>query len=219
MLAIIWKDVLLELRTRETTFSILLLGILVLLVFRFALGPEPAAAPDTAPGLLWAAIVFSAMLGMGRTFAMEREQGGLEALLMAPIDRGSIFLAKLAVNVLFLVVFEAVLLPAFALFFPVEFDGRLGNLAAVMLAGTVGLAATGTLFALVAQGTRARELMLPLLVLPLDVPLLLACVEATALVLAGEPLTALGSWGNLLVGFDILFVTGGWLTFEFVAAD
>jgi heme exporter protein B len=219
MLAIIWKDIMLESRSRETISSLFVLGVLVLLIFNFAIDIAPANMARMAPGVLWIAIVFSAMLGLGRTFAIERENSCMTGLLLAPIDRSSVFAAKLFVNVLLLVVFEIMLLPVFAIFFDLEVGGKLLELAVVLLAGTLGLAATGTLFALAALGTRARELMLPLLVLPLQIPLLIAAVKATDHVLRGESLATLGGWGTLLVAFDVLFVTAGWLAFEFVSVD
>jgi len=219
MLAVIWKDIMLESRSRETIMALFVLGVLVLLVFNFSIDVTPANIRRIAPGVLWIAIVFSAMLGLGRTFVIERENGCMTALLLAPIDRGALFAAKLTVNVLLLLVFELLLMPVFVLFFDVDLSGTVPALAAVLVAGTVGLAATGTLFALAALGSRARELMLPLLVLPLQIPLLIAAVKATDLVLRGEPLTALGAWGQLLVAFDVLFVTVGWLAFEFVSVD
>ncbi len=219
MLAVIWKDIMLEARTRETIFSLVILGVLILLVFNFAIDIGPDNVNELAPGLLWVAIVFSAMLGLGRTFLIERENGCMTALLLAPIERSSLYLAKLITNVLLMIVFEAVLLAAFTLFFDVDMAGKLLNLLAIMFGGTLGLAATCTLFALAALGTRSRELMLPLIVLPLQVPLLIASVKATGLVMAGESLAALGAWGSLLIGFDVLFVTVGWLAFEFVSVD
>ena len=219
MLAVIWKDIMLESRSRETIVSLFMLGVLVLLIANFSIDVVPANVARIAPGVLWIAIVFSAMLGLGRTFVIERENGCMTALLMAPVDRGTLFFAKLAVNVALLVVFEILLVPVFVLFFDLDLAGKLLPLAVVLLAGTVGLAATGTLFALAALGTRARELMLPLLVLPLQMPLLIAAVKATDLVLRGEALTMLGAWGTVLVAFDVLFVTVGWLTFEFVSVD
>jgi heme exporter protein B len=209
----------LEARSRETVFSLFVLGVLVLLIFNFAIDVVPANIGRLAPGVLWIAILFSAMLGLGRTFLIERENGCMTALLLAPIDRGSLFLAKLLVNVLLLAVFELLLLPVFVLFFDLTLDGRLLNLAVVLGLGTIGLAATGTLFALAALGTRARELMLPLLVLPLQIPLLIAAVKATDIVLRGEALASLGAWGSILIAFDVLFVTLGWLLFEFISVD
>ena len=219
MLAIIWKDIVLESRTRETVLSLFVLGVLTLVVFNFAIDVAPAKTARMAPGLLWVAVVFSAIVGLSRTFLIERENGCMAALLMAPVDRGSLFLAKSFVNLILLLVFEALLLPVFAWLFELRLGPQLPALAVVLLLGSIGLAATGTLFALAALASRARELMLPLLVLPLEIPLVIAAVKATELVLQGTPLGSLGAWGSLLVAFDVLFVTAGWLAFEFISVD
>jgi heme exporter protein B len=219
VLAIVWKDLLLEARGRETVSSLFVLGVLVLVIFELAIDVVPANAARVAPGILWVAIVLSATVALSRVFIMERENGCMTALLLAPVDRGSVFLAKLIVNVVYLAVFEAALLPVFSILFGVSIIPRLGPLCVVLALGSIGLAATGTLFATVALGTKARELMLPLLVLPLEVPLLIAAVHATEMVLQGHPLSALGAWGHLLIAFDVLFVTSGWLAFEFISVD
>jgi heme exporter protein B len=143
----------------------------------------------------------------------------MDALLLAPVDRGTVFLAKFIVNVLLLTVFELFLVPVFSFMYKVDLLPVIPGLACVLIAGTVGLSAAGTLFALAAAGTRARELMLPLIILPLQIPLLIAVVQATAIVLDGQGITSVGAWGNLILAFDILFVTVGWLAFEFVAVE
>jgi heme exporter protein B len=219
VLAVIWKDIVLEARSRETLASLFVFGLVVLVVFNFALDVTPANVLELAPGLLWIAIVLSAVTGVGRTFMIERENGCMTGLLLAPIDRGAVFLAKLMVNMLLLLAFEAALLPCFIIIYSVPVNENLAALCLVVVAGTVGLAAAGTLFATAALGSRARELMLPLIVLPLQIPLLIAAVQATELVLSGASLGALGSWGTILVAFDVLFVTMGWLAFEFLTVD
>jgi len=217
--AIIWKDLLIELRSRETLSSLVLLGVLVLVIFQFALNLSPAETRKLAPGLLWTAILFSSSLAIGRTLVVEREGGCVGALMIAPIDRGSVFLAKLVVNVLLLSAFEVLLIPIFAAMTDAPVWAVLPRLVPVLFAGTLGIAAVGTLFALAAAGTRAREMMLPLLALPLEIPLVIAAVQATDLVLGGARLGALGAWGNLLFSFDALFVAAGWLAFEHIAVE
>lgn len=219
MFALIWKDIVLEARTRETLPALFVLGVLILVAFHFSLGVRPEDGGRLAAGILWVAIVFAAMLALGRTFVIERDSGCIEGLLTSPVDRGSIYLAKLTVNTILLLVFEVLLTPVFALFFDVALFDHPLRLAAILGAGTLGIAATGTLFALAALGTRAREMVLPLLVLPLQAPLLIAAVQATDLVLGGSALDALGVRGTLLVAYDVLFVTAGWLLFEFVLVD
>jgi len=219
MLAVIWKDIMLESRSRETISALFVLGLIILLIFNFAIDVEPANVARLAPGMLWIAIVFSAMLGLGRVFLIERENGCMTALVLAPVDRGSLYLAKLLVNVLLLLVFEAFLLPVFALMFGLDVSAYIVNLIIVLGAGSLGLAAAGTLFALAALGTRARELMLPLIVLPLQIPLLIAAVKSTEIVMRNGSLAQLGGWGEILVAFDVIFVTVGWLAFEFITVD
>lgn len=219
MLALLWKDLVLEARSRETLPALFVLGLLVLVVFDFSLALRPDEAGRFSAGILWVSVVFASVLALGRTFLIERENSCIEGLLTSPLDRGSIFLAKLAVNIILLLAFEALLLPVFSLLYDVSLSANPGGLIAVMVAGTIGLAATGTLFALAALGTRAREMVLPLLVLPLQIPLLISAVQSTQMVLDGSGLATLGLRGELLVGFDILAVTAGWLLFEFVLVD
>ncbi len=209
----------LEARSRETLPALFVLGVLVLVVFSFALALKPDEAQRFAGAILWVAIVFASVLALGRTFLVERENSCIEGLLTSPLDRGSIFLAKLGVNLILLVAFEALLLPVFALLFDVSLLANVPGLVVVLLGGTIGIAATGTLFALAALGTRAREMVLPLLVLPLQIPLLIAAVQATNLVLGGAGLETLGLRGTLLAGFDVLAVTAGWMLFEYVLVD
>jgi heme exporter protein B len=219
VLALLWKDLVLEARSRETLPALFVLGLLVLVVFQFALALRPEDAERLGGGILWVAIVFASVLALGRTFLIERENACIEGLLTSPLDRGSIYLAKLAVNVILLVAFEVLLLPVFSLMYGVSLLANPAALVLVVLAGTVGLAAVGTLFALAALGTRAREMVLPLLVLPLQIPLLIAAVQSTQIVLGGGALAGLGLRGELLVGFDVVVVTAGWMLFEFVLVD
>jgi len=219
LLALLWKDLVLEARSRETLPALFVLGVLVLVIFNFSLALQPEDTGRFAPGILWVSIVFASVLSLSRTFLVERENSCIEGLLTSPLDRGSIFLAKLAVNTILLLAFEALLLPVFSLLYGVSLTANLPALIAVMVAGTIGLAATGTLFALAALGTRAREMVLPILVMPLQIPLLISAVQSTQMVLGGSGLADLGMRGGLMLGFDILVVTAGWMLFEFVLVD
>ncbi len=219
MLAIIWKDLVLEARNRSMLASLFVLAILILVVFELALSPSPEEARRMAPGLLWTAIVLSASIALGRSFAVEREGRAIDMLIAAPLDRGSIFLAKVAVNVVVLAAFEVLLLPMVVAFTGTPVAAALGPVIAILLAGNLGLAAVGALFAPAAHATRARELVLPLVALPLEVPLVIACVQATELALAGASMDALWPRAVLLGSFDALFVAAGWLLFESVAVD
>jgi heme exporter protein B len=200
------KDVLLELRSRDTLPALLLFVVSALVVFNFSL---PAGSSRLAAyGLLWVAIVFTALLGLARAFAAEREQRLLDGLVLAPCDRSAIWLGKGISVFCLLVIAEAVALPAFALFFaPVD-----ATLIAAVLLADVGLAAVGTLLAAMAAASRARELLLPLLFLPLVIPLVVGGVGATV---AAEPARYLG----FLVLYDALFAILSWATFEYVVTE
>jgi heme exporter protein B len=206
VVALARKDVLLELRSRDTLPAMLLFVVSTLVVFNFSL---PAGSSRLAAyGLLWVAIVFTALLGLGRAFAAEREQRLLDGLVLAPCDRSAIWLGKVASVFGLLVVAELVALPAFALFFaPVD-----ATLIAAVLLADVGLAAVGTLLAAMAVASRARELLLPLLFLPLVIPLVVGGVGATV---AADPARYLG----FLVLYDLLFAILSWATFEYVVTE
>ena len=200
------KDILLELRSRDTLPAMLLFVVSTLVVFHFAL---PSDSSDLAAGgLLWVAIVFTALLGLTRAFAAEREQRLLDGLVLAPCDRSAIWLAKGASVMAFLLLAEAVALPAFALFFaPVD-----ATLVAAVLLADVGIAAVGTLLAAMAAASRARELLLPLLFLPLAIPVIVGGVGATV---ADEPVRFLG----FLALYDLLFAILSWASFEYVVTE
>lgn len=219
MFAIIWKDLVLEARNRSMLASLFVLGLLILVVFELALSPSPQEAARMAPGLLWTAIVLSASIALGRSFSVEREGRAIDILLAAPIDRGAIYLAKVVVNVIVLCVFEVFLLPMVVAFTNAPVGNNLLGVLAVLFCGNVGLGAVGALFAPAAHATRARELVLPLVALPLQVPLVIAGVQATELLLAGAGAAELWPRFVLLGSFDTLFVTAGWLLFETVAVD
>jgi heme exporter protein B len=200
------KDLLLELRARDTLLAMLLFVVCVLVVFHFAL-PAHASA-HASLGLLWVAIVFTALLGLGRAFVAEREQGVLDGLVLAPSDRSAIWAGKLVATLAFLVIAEAVALPAFALFFT-RIDGS--TLAGVALAD-VGICAVGTLLAAMAAAGRARDLLLPLLFLPPAIPIVVGGVGASLASSSGKYL-----W--FLALYDAVFLLAAWAGFEYVVTE
>jgi heme exporter protein B len=200
------KDLKLELRARSTVPAMLLFVVAALVVFHFAL---PADASElAAKGMLWIAIVFTALLGLARAFVAEREQRLIDGLLLAPCDRSAIWLAKTLSVLGFLVVAELVALPAFALFF-YGIDGA--TVAGVALAD-VGICAVGTVLAAMAVAGRARELLLPLLFLPLAIPIVVGGVGASV---TGEP----GRYLGFLVLYDAVFAIISWASFEYVVTE
>ncbi|HYD47624.1 MAG TPA: heme exporter protein CcmB [Terriglobales bacterium] len=219
MLALIRKDLLIELRTRETSAALLLLGLLTLLILSFAFDPTSELRQEAAPGALWVAVAFSAVSALSRCFLNECDNGCMAGLLLSPLDRGSIYLAKTIANIVLMMASLAVLVPVFVLFFDPPLSGGWLWILAALALGVVGVAAVGTLFAAIAVNTRAREIMLPLLMLPLIVPIFLAGIRVTSKLLLGQDVSAVAPWLNLMVGFDVIFLVVGWLAFEYVVSE
>ena len=200
------KDILLELRSRDTLPAMLLFVVSTLVVFNFSLPADASAS--AAYGLLWVAIVFTAILGLTRAFAAEREQRVLDGLVLAPCDRSAIWFGKAIAVLAFLALAEVVALPAFALFFqPVTWE-----LVAGVALANVGLAAVGTLLAAMAAASRARELLLPLLFLPLVIPIVVGGVGAS---IADDP----GRYLGFLALYDLIFAILCWASFEYVVTE
>lgn len=212
---ILLKDIRCELRSKQMWVGMGLFALLVLVIFNFAFDLRVDNKAAVAPGALWVAFVFASFLGLGRTIAAEREHGSLDRLLLCPVDRKAIYLAKLLGNVLFIGVVEIVALPVFAILFNVPF--AVGGLVLVVLLGTVGIASVGTLFSAMAAATPARELLLPILVFPLIVPIIIASVRATGalmVVTANEP-----PWLGLIAAFDAIFLSLSTVLFEHVIEE
>jgi heme exporter protein B len=213
VLALYWKDVVAELRTKEVVNASLVFALMVLVLFNFAFDLRVERVQSVAPGVLWVTFTFAGVLSLGRAFAREQDRGTLEGLLLSPIDRGALYLAKLLANATFMLVVEAVSLPIFVGLFNVELDWPL--IIVIVLLGTFGFAGVGTLLAAMAANTRAREVMLPLLLFPLSVPVLIATVKATGQALGGAPDEG-HPWLGLLAAFDVIFLTLSFLVFDFV---
>lgn len=213
--SIVGKDLRSELRARQIWVAMALFAVLALVVFYFAFDLRVDNTAAVAPGALWIAFVFASVLGLGRSFAAEQEHGSMDRLLLCPVDRQIIYLAKLVGNLIFLAVVEVVAVPLFAILFNLPILG--GQLLVIVALGTIGIAAMCTLFAAVAGATRGRELLLPLLVFPLLLPVVIGAVRATqslAAPVANEP-----PWAGLLIAFDVIFVTLSTLFFQYVVED
>ena len=210
--AIVWKDLLIEVRTKASFHSMLAFATLVLFVFSFALGPDTPLLRRVAAGLVWIAIVFTSLLSLSRTYQSEEAAGGLEGLRLAPGDPRAIYLGKLAGNVLLLLALELILFPAAAVLFQLELAPHALPLAGIALLGTIGISTAGTFYAALTLNLRAREIMLPLLLIPALVPPILGAVNATQLVLDGNPFGEAALWVRLLVAYDVVFfVACTWL--------
>jgi heme exporter protein B len=218
--AILRKDLRLELRTKESVPAMTLFTLTVYVLFHFGLDRDSLDG-ELASGVLWVTLLLAAVIGVGRLFAAEREQGGIDALLLAPVDRTSLFLAKAAALFLFLVAVEVVAVPAFALLLlGPGLGGAMPELLAILALGNLGIAAVGALVAALAAETRARELIVPLLLLPLLVPVLIACAQATEPLLRQEQGPEdLGRWLGLLTLYDVVFVLLSVAVFDYLLED
>ncbi|MFZ0035940.1 MAG: heme exporter protein CcmB [Candidatus Acidiferrales bacterium] len=215
---ILLKEVRAEFRARELLNTTFIFALVVVVLFSFAFDPTAAESRRFGPGLLWIALLFAGSLMLQPSFAREHANDTLDALCLAPVSPFAILLGKILANVIFLGACELLLLPIFAVFYNVELLPVLGRLVFVLALGTFGLAVTGTVFSAVAAQARMRELLLPLLLLPVLVPLLLAAVEATAGLLSDTP-ELQTTWIELLVGFDVMFFTVSWLLSDFLLQE
>lgn len=215
-LVVAWKDLLVERRSKETLNGLLFFALLLLFVFQFALGPDRERLAGVLPGVLWLGFILSGLLALGRTFLVEREHDCWEGLLLAPGDKSAIYLGKLAGNLALMGVVETFVLGLFVVFFDIDLGRAFPGLLVVVALGTIGLAAVGTLFAAMTAHIRAREVLFPVLLLPVQVPVLLGTVKATEALLLGEPLGAVAHWIKLLAAADVIYVVVGLLTFDVI---
>jgi heme exporter protein B len=218
-LAIARKDALAELRGRSAAVSTLFFAAVVLLLFGFALGPDTQRLADAAPGLLWLALVFAGVLAVDRLHLLETDDGALEQLALYPITRRAIYAGKAIGGFVVMLVLGVVVLGAVGILFAVDVAAALLPLLVTVVLGAVGIAAVGTFYAGVTVRLRAREVMLPLLMLPVLAPLLLGAVKATSAALAGDPFGELGAWLQLLVAFDVIMVVAGAATYGYLLED
>jgi heme exporter protein B len=216
-LAILWKDLAAEARSKELLSAMLVFSLLTIIVFNFALELDKAARDTVTAGVVWVTVIFAGTLGLNRSLAQEQDRGSLEGVLLTPVDRSAIYFGKVIGNILFMTVVEVIILPVFNLLFRVPLLHWGVALTAAL--GTVGYAAVGTLLAAMAVRTRAREVMLPVLLLPVVIPVLLAGVKATTGFLELRPLDEITPWLNLLLGYDVLFVAVALLVFDYVVEE
>jgi heme exporter protein B len=217
--AILGKDVRTELRTLQSLPAMALFAVTTFVIFRFGLD-RTALSGSLAAGVLWATLLFAAILGINRLFVAEREEGGFDAIRLAPIDRSILFAAKAAALLTYLVVLELIVVPVFAVFF-LDSAAALPPLAAVLLLADLGFAATGTLISSMAVNSRARDLLAPLVLLPLVVPLMIAATGASEplLELGGPAYDRFGTWLTVLGLYDLIFLLVGYAVFDFLLED
>jgi heme exporter protein B len=218
-LTIARKDALAELRGKHATTSTLFFAAVVLLLFGFALGPDTRRLQEAAPGLLWLAIVFAGLLAVGRLHLIETDDGALEQLALYPIDRRAIYAGKAVSGLAAMLILGIVLLGVVAILYGIDLAGAWPALVLTLGLGCIGFAAVGTFYAGVTVRMRAREVMLPLLMLPVIAPLLLAAVKATAAALGGDPFGELAAWLQLLAGYDNIMIIAAAATYGFLLEE
>ena len=215
--AIVRKDLTVELRTRETLGSSFVFALLVVVIFNFAFELRVDNATELAPGVLWVAFTFAGILALNHSMVQERESGCMEGLMLAPVERSVIYLGKFVANSLYMLLSEAAVLPLFAVLFGVNVAIPL--LWLVILLGTLGFSAAGTLFSTMTVSTRAREALLPLLLFPATVPILIAATKSTGLLLDQRPVSEVYSWIRLLLAVDAITLVVAILGFDYVLEE
>lgn len=215
--AIFWKDLLSEFRTRELITSILVFALLVLVIFNFAFDPDTGVLKIVASGILWVSLTFAGVLGLNRTFVSEKTDASLEGLMLCPVDRAAIYWGKLLSSCVFMLIVAFVITPIFLVL--LNFPLILPRLAIIIILATLGFASVGTLFSALAINTRARDVMLPILFLPTVVPIIIAAVKATELVLENKPWSDMLLWLQVIIIFDIIYLVISTLVFEHVIQE
>jgi heme exporter protein B len=217
VLIVFWKDMITELRTREIVISVLVFSLLVLVIFSFAVNIGAESATIVAPGILWVALTFGGVIGLNRIFAAEIDNSRLEGMMLCPVDRSIIYLGKLASSFSFMLAVAIIVTPIFLALF--NFPLFLPRLILVIVLAFIGFASVGTLFSALAVNIRARDIMLPILFLPMVVPVIVSAVKATGPVLTGAPWTDMLTWLQILVAFDVIYLVAATLVFEYVIEE
>jgi len=215
--AIAWKDLAAELRSRELLSAMLVFAMLVILIFNFALELDVKTRATITSGVLWVTFAFAGTLGLNRSMAVEKDRGCLDGLLLAPVDRSAIYFGKVISNLAFMLIVEAVVLPVYSILYNTNLFSI--GLIGVILLGSIGYVAVGTLLSSMAVQTRTRDVMLPILLFPVIVPVLVAAVKASSGVLQGLPMDEILPWLNLLVVYDVIFTAIAFMVFDYIVEE
>ena len=213
------KDLKVEVRSKERLYSMMVFSILVMVIFNFAFDPGAEYIKEVAPGILWVALVFSATLGLNKTFASEKEQDCLQGLMLSPLDRSGIYFGKVLSNTLLSLIVAMLTLPFFAVFFNISLLQVFLPLTLVVVLATIGFIAVGTLFAAISVGVKRGEMILPILLFPIEVPVIIAAVKATSMILDGRMMVDYSMWLKILVLFDIIFLMVSFVTFDYLVEE
>jgi heme exporter protein B len=214
VLTILWKDLVVELRTREMSSSMLVFALLLIVIFSFSFELRVENMAQVAPGVLWVTFAFAGTLELNRSLSLEMENDCLDGLFLVPMERSAIYFGKVLGNLIFISAIEALMLPIFSVLF--ELNLIQPSLLLTTVLGTIGFAAVGTLLSAIAVNTRAREVMLPVLLFPIVLPVVISAVKVTAGILDGVPLGDLAHWLRFLIAFDIIFLVVSYMTFDYV---
>ncbi len=217
--AIVWKDIITELRTKELFASMFTFALLMIVIFNFAFDFSAELIPFAAPAILWVSFTFAGVLGLSRSFALEKEGSSILGLLLTPTDRSLIFLGKMIGNIIFVFIVEAIILPIFVLFFNYNLFANAIPLLLVILLGTIGFVSVGTLFSAMALNTKLREVLLPILLFPIIIPVIFSSVKLSSAILNGNPLSEAGFPLKILISFDIIFLVVCAIVFEYVVEE
>ena len=215
--AVVWKDLAAELRSRELIGAMLVFALLVILIFNFALELDVRTRSTITSGVLWVTFAFAGTIGLNRSMAVEKDRGCLDGLLLAPVDRVAIYFGKVAANLTFLGIVAAVVLPVYSVLYNVNLfvPGLLG----VIVLGSIGYVAVGTLLAAMAVQARTRDVLLPILLFPVVLPVLIPAVRASTGFLQGIPLEEIEIWIRLLIVYDVVFLVVAWWVFDYVVEE
>jgi heme exporter protein B len=215
--AIVWKDLAAELRSRELLSGMLVFALLVILIFNFALELDAATQVTVTSGVLWVTFAFAGTLGLNRSMAVEKDRGCLDGLLLAPVDHTAIYFAKVIANLIFMLLVAAIVLPVYSLLYNVNLF-NLGLILVIFL-GAVGYIAVGTLLASMAVEARTRDVLLPILLFPVVIPLLVAAVKASSGFLQGMDWADIQPWITLLVVYDVIFTSVSFMVYDYVVEE
>lgn len=215
--AVFRKDVLLELKTKETFISVIVFSLLVILIFNLGLDNIPGTNPTISAGILWIAIIFGSVIGMNHTYSIEIESGAINRILLSPISRDAFFFGKALSNIVLMIFLEIILLPAIIILYDINVP--LFQVAILSIFVILGISLVGTLFSAIAIKTKTREVMLPVLLLPILSPILIAAVEVTASLIAGQSIYDTQKWISLIIVFDAIFIVVSPFLFTFIVSD
>jgi heme exporter protein B len=215
--AVVWKDLAAELRSRELLSAMLVFALLVILIFNFALELDIKTRATITAGVLWVTFIFAGTLGLNRSMAIEKDRGCLDGLLLAPVDRAAIYFGKSIGNLVFMLIIEAIVVPIYSVLYNTNLFQP--GFLLVTLLGSIGYVSVGTLLAAMAVQARTRDILLPILLFPVIIPVILASVKASMGFLQGIELTEIMPWINLLLVYDIIFLAVAFMTFDYVVEE